>query len=347
MRYLIKDIRNKLIKSAYQRWSNSERKLDEGCTILLPIPSDLPVFLSLALEILNNQNLTCQKEILIIPDWPSSKFTEFCTNLKRDYKNLQIRFVPLSFKDHLVWAISKGITARHFTQLVRGIDETWTEYAIIHDSDLFLPPGNFLKTQYEVCRDRKLVVYGVETRRSMEREDHNNFVSTWEMTFSVQWAKSFPPFMHKGQVSVIKGRRQEFDTTLLPQYLTDSNLMDWTPRDTDFFHFRYVIATYRKFHNRQPLLPDYGLKLFLIRILIDVFDVSGWNYPHVPEYSEFLKGKFGLSDLHLKPDGIRLINIFKDTLMGIINAKIFNQHQNEMLESRLMDLLSSLGFDGN
>jgi len=345
MRYFINDLRQKLIKYAYSRWSKSDRGLSDGYTILLPIPSDLPVFLSLALEIIEKQDLTDLKEVLIIPDWPSSPFEKFCTDITKNSSNLPIRFVPLGLKDQLVWTLTKSITTRHFTQLVRGIDETRTEYAIIHDSDAFLPPGDFLKTQYEACRDRELAVFGVESRRSMVREDRDTFISTWEMTFSVRWARSFGPFMHKGQFSVVKRRRQEFDTTLLPQYLTDANLIDWTPRHRDFFHFRYVIATYRDFLNGRRLAPNYGLKLFLIRTLIEVFDVSGWYYSHVPEHSEFLEGKFGLSDLHSHPDGLRHIRRLKETLRGIIHAKIFSQHQSEVLEKRLVELLRSLKVD--
>ena len=339
------DLRNKAVEYAYRHWSNRDYGLEDGYTILLPTPSDLPVFLSLALEIIKKQDLTGLKEILIVPDWPSAPFEKFCTRIARDYSNLPIRFASLGLKDQLAWALTKGITTRHFTQLVRGIDETRTDYAIIHDSDLFLPPGDFLRTQYEACRDRGLAVFGIEPRRSMAREDRQTFAATWEATLSVQWAKSFPPFMHKGQYKVIRGRRQEFDTTLLPQYLTDAKLIDWTPRHGDFFHFRYVIATYRNFLNGKPLEPLYGLKLFLIRTLVDAFDVSGWHYSHVPEHSEFLEGGFGLSDLQSHHDGPRHIGEFKETLRGIIHAKIFSQHQNEALKSRLEDLLRSLKVD--
>jgi len=345
MRYLIKDLRQKLIEFAYSHWSNSDRELSDGYTILLPTPSDLPVFFSLALEIIKKQDLTDLKEVLIIPDWPSAPFEKFCTRIARDYSNLPIRFASLGLKDQLAWALTKGITTRHFTQLVRGIDETRTDYAIIHDSDLFLPPGDFLRTQYEVCRDRGLAVFGIQSRRSMAREDRQVFAATWEATLSVRWAKSFPPFMHKGQYKVVRGRRQEFDTTLLPQYLTDANLIDWTPRHGDFFHFRYVIATYRNFLNGKRLEPAYGLKLFLIRILIDVFDVSGWHYSHIPAHSKFLEGNLGLSNLQSNPDGLRYITEFAETLRSIIHAKIFSQQQNNVLESRLLDLLRSLKID--
>jgi hypothetical protein len=345
MRYLISDLRQKLIEYTYSRWSSSHRELSDGYTILLPTPSDLPVFFSLALAIIQKQDLTGLREILVIPDWPSQPFEEFCADIGRKSGDLPIRLVSLKLRDQLAWAVTKGITTRHFTQLVRGIDETHTEHAIIHDSDLFLPPSDFLRTQCEACRDRGLAVLGVEPRREMVFDGHSTFVATWEMTFSVRWAKSFPPFMHKGQFSVVGGRRQDFDTTLLPQYLTDEKLIGWTPRHGDFFHFQYVIATYRDFVSGKPLFPTYGLRLFLIRTLIDVFDVSGWHYSHVPEHSEFLEGRFGLSDLRSQPDGPRRVREFRDTLRGIIHAKIFSEQQNTLLESRLSALLESLKID--
>jgi hypothetical protein len=343
MRHLIQDIRSKVIEYAYSQWSDNDRELSGGYTILLPTPSDLPLFLNLALEIIKNQDLTDLKEILIIPDWPSPLVEEFYRHIAKDYVNLPIRFISLRRRDQLAWALTKSITTRHFTQLVRGIDETNTDYAIIHDSDLFLPSGNFLRTQYEACHNRKLVAFGVEP---WQPEDPDTFVATWEMTFSVKWAKSFPPFMHRGQIKVIKGHRWDFDTTLLPQYLTDEQLIDWNSRQGDFFHFRYTIAAYRKFVNGQRLPANYGLKLFLIRTLIDAFDVSDSHYQiNVPDHSEFLEGKFGLSDLKSHPNGSRLITQFKETLRGIISAKIFSQHRTEILEKRLADLLCSLKVD--
>jgi hypothetical protein len=253
-----------------------------------------------------------------------------------------LRLINLTIKDQLAWILTKSITTRHFTQLIRGIDDTTTEYAVLHDSDLFLPSGNFLETQYKTCCDRNLAVYGVEPRRSMIREDRNTFVATWEMTFSIKWAKSFSPAMHKGQISIIKGRRQEFDTTLLPQYLTDNALIDYNSSNHIFYHFRYVIATYRNLINNKPLKNNYGLKLFLIRTLIDIFEDFEWEYNDIPKYQEFLDGKYGLSKLPSHEDGNRLINRFKNEFEGIINANIFNAEQNIILKERLEGLLHSL-----
>jgi hypothetical protein len=347
MMQLVQDFRQKLIKYAYNRWSNNDCELSDGYTILLPIPSDLPVFLSLAIEIIKKQDLTGAKELLIIPDWPSASFEKFCKDIAKQCSSLPMRYVSLGMRDQLAWTLSKGITTRHFTQLVRGIEETCTKYAFIQDSDAFLQISDFIKTQYETCYNRGLAVYGVESRRSMAREDRDIFVSTWEMMFSIAWVKSFPPFMHKGQYSFVNSSRQEFDTMLLPQYLTDKKLIDYTPRNGDFFHFRFVIATYRNFLNKRQLQPNYGLKLFLIRTLIDVFDISGWNYQNVPTHNEFLEGKFGLSELQYLSDGLRYVYEFKGTLQGIINARIFNQHQSEALSRRLVDLLCSLKVDPN
>jgi hypothetical protein len=340
--YYINDLRNNLIKIVYKKWHKKITTLLDGYTILLPTPHDLPIFLKLALEIIKKQDLTHMREILIIPDWPSKKFSRYYETLAAKHPTLPLRLINLTTADQLAWILTKSITTRHFTQLIRGIDETTTKYAILHDSDLFLPPGNFLETQYKTCSERNLSVYGVEPRLSMIREDRNTFVATWEMTFSIQWAKSFSPAMHKGQISIIKGRRQEFDTTLLPQYLTDSNLIDYNANNHIFYHFRYVIATYRNMTNNKPLKINYGLKLFLIRTLIDIFEDYDWKYDHIPEHQEFIDGKYGLSELLSHQDGNRLLNRFKNEFEGIIYANIFNAEQNNILKQRLESLLQSL-----
>lgn len=111
MRYPISDLREKLIEYAYSRWPNSDRELSDGYTILLPTSSDLSVFISSALEIIRNQDLTDLKDVLVIPDRPSPPVEECCTDIARNSGNLPIHFAHLGLKDRLVWALSKGITA--------------------------------------------------------------------------------------------------------------------------------------------------------------------------------------------------------------------------------------------
>ncbi len=344
MSYIINDTRVFLIRLFYSHWMKKNRDLGAGYTILLPTPSDLPVFLALALEVISKQNQAHLKEIIVIPDWPSSKFERYFETLIKSINCAPIRLVNINSTDKLAWKLTKSITTRHFTQIVRGIDETTTQHAIIHDSDLFLPPGDFLLQQFLTCKNNNYFVYGLDMRRSLSRFDRKEFVATWEMTCSTNWFRSFPPYMHKGQVIKINGRRQEFDTTLLPQYLTDPSHISWKNRNNEYVHFSYVIASYRNFINKKGYIPAYSVKLFLIRTLVDVFDCTGWEYRGLPEHEEFLAGKHGVKELVAdKEHGGRIISEFNQKIDRIINNDLFPKDKLNLFEQRTNEFLKSVG----
>ena len=308
MNYILNDLRILLIKLFYSKWKNKSLSLKDGYTLLIPTPSDLPIFLELTLEIISKQDKTGLQEIIVVPDWPSKTFESYFENKLISF-DVPIKTTHLSLKDRLAWKITRSITTRRFTQLIIAVDAVRTEYAIIHDADLFLPPGDFLFQQYFHCKQNRLNVLGLDMRRSLSRYDYKEFVATWEMTFSTQWFRSFPPSMHKGQFATINGRRQEFDTTSLPQYLTDPKTVAWKDRRNEYFHFSYVIASFRNFVNNKEWFPGYCLNLFLIRTLVDACGILGWDYKCLPRHNEFICGKHGLMKLIFdRNNGKRLLN---------------------------------------
>ena len=335
MNFFINNLRLSLIKSIYSKWDNTNTQLNSGYTLLIPTPADLPVFLALALEIVSNQNHTDLKEIVIVPDWPSDAFVNYFKSYLHNILPIPIRFVNINKTDQLAWQFTKSITTRHFTQIVRGVETITTDYFLLHDSDLFLPPGDFLYQQYLSCTKNDYFVYGLDMRRSLTRFDRKEFVSTWETTFSTKWFKSFPPYMHKGQITNIKGIRQEFDTTLLPQYLSDEKHIGWQDRSNEYTHFNYVIASYRNFINKKRFLPEYSLKLLLIRLLVDVFDNTDWRYYELPDFEDFLNGKHGLLEL-MNDDikGVKIISDFKTKINQIISSNTFSNEKLSLFKEK-------------
>jgi hypothetical protein len=344
MKNLINDLRGFLIMLFYCRWHNKDRVLEDGYTLLVPTPSDLPVFLELTLEVLSKQDLNHLKEIIVIPDWPSTEFEAYFSNRERSQLSVPVRFINLSLKDKLAWRLTKSVNTRHFSQLVKAVDSIKTKHAIIHDADLFLVPGRFLLEQYVYCRDHGLNVYGLDIRRSFSRSDRKEFVATWEMVFLTSWFLSFAPSRHKGQVLKINGRRQDFDTTLLPQYMTDPSTIAWKDRNREYFHFNYVICGYRYFLNKKDYSPSYSLKLFLIRTLIDAFDCSGWGYDCVPSHQDFLEGKHGIKELIAdKISGKRLFDEFFAKMNGILQCNMFDGEKAFVIERRVKELVQVVG----
>jgi hypothetical protein len=347
MHALINDIRVGLSRLAFPSWGGkgSGRELGDGYTVLLPVPADLPVFARLALEILSRQDLSGLKEVIVIPDWPCGEFKKYLETILPSTPDLPVRVVDIFPRDKLAWALTKSISTRHFCQLIRGVEATKTRHALIHDADLFLPAGSFLSEQYATCQRRDLDVYGLDIRRSQVRSDREVFVATWEMTFAVSWFRSFPPYMHKGHVRNINGRRQEFDTTLLPQYLTPKERIDWQDRGGEYVHFGYVVASYRNFLNGKKHHPGLALKLFLIRVLIDVFEDSTWRYKGLPTHEEFCS-RHGLVAGLVKElrEGSRahpLICEFRDKIDAIARMSILGPVRSVQIKARSDEFLRS------
>jgi hypothetical protein len=144
MNYFLNDLRILLINLFYSKWKNKCLNLTDGYTLLIPTPSDLPIFLELTLEIISKQNKTNLEEIIVVPDWPSKKFKSYFENKLISF-DVPIKVIDLGLKDRLAWKLTRSITTRHFTQLIRAVDAVRTEYAIIHDADLFLLQARTIK----------------------------------------------------------------------------------------------------------------------------------------------------------------------------------------------------------
>jgi len=80
-----------------------------------------------------------------------------------------------------------------------------------------------------------------------------------------------------------------FDTTCYPQCKTDPKLIEKKEGASDFVHYGYVISTYRWFQRSRGPFEDTQFCLLLIRLLIDTYDDSGWNYA-LPSLPDLVRG---------------------------------------------------------
>lgn len=321
------------VAALYRQWPEA-RTLQDGYTIVLATPSDLPVFIALAMETLKGQDLSHVHEIIVVPDSPDPRFTEFCGRLSALYDlDIPTRVADLDWRGRVAYRIARSPVMRHFTQVTTGIGAACTKYVLLHDADLFLPCGDFLRRQYETARDRQLSVYGVETRRTQSTKERT-IVATWEMMLDVEWARAFPPYLHKGQDAIVSGHLQEFDTAILPQFLTAPDRIDFT-LDRRFVHFRNVIATWRDYHEKRRLEPNWLLKLFLIRTLIDAFDRSGWEYPGLPTHQEVLDRNFGIAELRARPRSDVYIRDFLEEYGRLLELTHFEPASRQILAERV------------
>ena len=335
-------VRERLFNAFYNTWPRPEGELADGYTIIAPIPADLPVFLFLTLEVLKHQDLKEVGEILVVPDEPSAEFETLCRSLIAETRGLPpVRFKPLRSQDKLMLRLSGTPNFRHFMQLVNGVSASRTRYATLHDADLFLPAGDFLHQNFAACRDGGLSVFGIE-RRSTQSRDGRDIAATWEVTFDVEWARSFPPKAHKGQRAEYGGRVQEFDTMIYPQYLSAPEVVGLAENMPPYYHFRHVISSWRDLKNGHPTPLNGGLKLFLIRTLVDVFDHSGWDYDPLPEHKAFVDGTVDYSRMMSDEEADEMVRFFFAEFNGLIDAHIFDEAQNRELRRRVSELRAVL-----
>jgi hypothetical protein len=180
-------------------------------------------------------------------------------------------------------------------QFVTGIDESRTTHAIWHDSDLFLGEPDYLRRHYEAISDRKLALLGLsEAWDDTFRREHGreHMVSTWELAFDVDWARSFKPWEHRGHDGELDGRPITYDITFWPQTRTPPERIALAADEPPFVHFNHTIGTYRNFQRAlrggEPF-EDSGFRVLLVRLLADLLDDSDWDY-EAPAAADLLRG---------------------------------------------------------
>jgi hypothetical protein len=284
--------RNLLYHVLYRRWREAPAPLEEGYTVLLPVPADLPVFLKLAMATIARQDAAHRRETLVLPDASSSGFEgAFHRYLVSWPARQPIRIVPFGPLSRALAQRQRNPGLNHWLQFVHGVTETRSVHALLHDADLFIADGDFLKKRYEAAAQSGAACFGVSPVWDdwYRATGYGHVVATWELFFDVRWARSFEPWQHRGHEDVIDGMRHIFDTTLLPQCRTEASRIVLSPPESEFTHFNYVICTYRLFQRSQGSWEDEHFRLLLVRLLIDAVDDSGWSY-EVPALADLARG---------------------------------------------------------
>ena len=284
--------RQRIVQQVFRNWQFSGGGDRPGYSVLMPVPSDLPVFTDLALRTLAGQSGANRNEILIIPDVPSKAFERHCRALIDRYEVSSVRFVKLPTTRKLLSGIANNPSTFHFSQLVTGLEAASSKYVLLHDADLFLARGNSLEKRFTYCRDANLSVFAVHPRRRKFTRDCHHLVATWEMFGKADWFRRFSPLDHKAQWRFVEGNWHHFDTTHWAQYNTDAGEIGSVEVAEKFVHFNQVISNYRRFARSPKDYPDSRFKLLLIRLLVDAVGDAGWTYvlPSLEKFVEALSG---------------------------------------------------------
>lgn len=278
-----------LWKYLYRDWENRGEALIPGYTVLLTVPGDMPFLSTLALQACRAQKDINMHELLLIPDHMPLKLKPFYERIVNDKADVPSRLVKMSALDYFTAKVC-GNSQRHWIQLFNGTKLARTTSLLFHDSDLFPDNDSFFANLYLDATNNDYDVFGVsEVWDSWYRENgYSHVTATWEAMVSNKWLHSFPPYQHRGQNASVDGKQHEFDTILLTQCLTSPKRIGFYPKEEGFVHFNYVVSTYRNFQKTKGSFLDYGYKLLLLRLLIDLFDESDWSY-EIPSFEELCR----------------------------------------------------------
>jgi hypothetical protein len=260
--------------------------VEEGYTLLVPVPGDLPVFLRVALAVIRHQQADHRVETLVIPDVVTTEVRDIVERTRAEWTG-PLRLRPLPFPER--WALPRlnNPGRNHAVQLITGTAHSRASHVVLHDADLFLMEPDILDRQYVTCAKRRLACLGVSPVWDPWFAAHDRYpAATWELCARADWLKSFVPALHMAHENELFGERHAFDTTLYPQAITHPDLIGIEP-STDIVHFNYVISHYRHFlRNTATPFTDNRFLLLFIRLLVDLFDASRSNDYRLPSLSD-------------------------------------------------------------
>jgi hypothetical protein len=334
-------------RAAYRRWPRTAvPQLSPGYTLLMPVPSDLPVFLRVALANVAAQDDTGCAEILVIPDRPNAPIAAAFESCKAETSARNLRLVELpNAARALGWLSGAKPSTYHFLQIHAGVTETTTTHALLHDADLFLTDADFLARHYQRCVERNLACLGVSPAWDDWLREHGfgHAVATWEMMFDIRWMRSFSPWRHLWHYAWLDGQWHGFDTTLYPQARTPPELCELHPdAEAGMVHFNWVIGVYRIFQrNGGRPMEDDRFTILLIRLLTDALDRGDRSAPpvaiDVPGVDDLVKGITDASRSVTYCEERTRTNYadFRERLRRLYRAPLFDDTAVELIEQRL------------
>jgi hypothetical protein len=334
-------------RSIYRAWPElGSDDLEPGYTVLMPIPSDLPVFLRLALANVVAQGGARRREILVIPDAPNAATREAFARSRSEAGVDDLRLVEIPAVGRALRRLSGAKPGTsYFLQVHAGVSHVRTRHALLHDADLFLTDGDFLERHYALCVEHGLACLGVSPAWDdwLRQHGFDHVVATWELMFDVAWMRAFRPWRHRWHTDWLDHEWHGFDVTLLPQARTSPQLCGLHQgAQASLVHFNWVIGVYRNFQrSRGKPMEDDRFTMLLIRLLTDALERDPFGHPgvvvDVPDIEELVRGITDPSRpiTYGEPRTRGNYPAFRERVRRLYSAPLFDDQAIEVIESRL------------
>jgi hypothetical protein len=261
----------------FSRWRR-RCAFEDGYTIVLPSPMDMPFLLRYALEGLAHLNTENCRQILVVPDGCVDDRGDALERVIETFDDPRVALVQPRAIDYFLFKRMKpvGGAATHWMMAVLGIEHARCGQAFLHDADAFFLEADGLERQYRECRDRGFSALGVTARWDPIFAEAGYVIpGTWELMFSTRWARSWSPFALKNGWHRTRHGSFEFDSMHYPMYqdapLGTIGVMDPPPR---FVHFNGTIGSYRYFRMGRGKVDEL-FRLLLLAILEDLIPSVG------------------------------------------------------------------------
>jgi hypothetical protein len=279
------DPKSLVLETLFGRWRR-RRPLQQGYAILLPIPSDMPFLLRYALEGLRATDTTSCGQVIVVPDGSTGNGDAALQRVIEEFGDSRVELAhhgPLL--KLVVGRVRSGRSGHefanwaHWAAIVEATNRARFGYMFLHDADAFFTDPDGLERQYRECRDRGMTTLGVQRRIDPLYEQLGYAIpGTWEMMYSVEWARRWSPASFKGRKRSTPHGPNMFDTMLYPQFCDypagKVGVMDDPPR---LVHFHGTITTYRVYRDRDHQggsVADVVFRLLLLSVLEDLVPAS-------------------------------------------------------------------------
>jgi hypothetical protein len=279
-----------LVSLLFSRWSRP-CKYEDGYTIVLPSPMDMPFLLRYGLEGLGRVNTEGCRQILVVPDGCVHDRGDALQEVIDAFDDPRVELVRPRAIDYFLFKRMKpvGGAATHWMMAVTGIAHARCGHAFLHDSDAFFLEADGLERHYRECRDRDFFALGVTPRWDAFFEEAGYVIpGTWELMFSTRWARSRGPIAFKNGWYTTPRGPYEFDSMLHPMYVDSPSgkigVMEQPPR---LVHFNGMIVTYRYFRLGKGKVDEL-FRLLLLAMLEDLMPAAGGRI--LPTVAELARG---------------------------------------------------------
>lgn len=180
------------VSALFARWRRRS-PFEDGYTILLPVPMDMPFLLRYALEALRLLDTANCRQIIVTPDGWGDDRGEGMRRVIAEFGDPRVELVGIGpvaqfYIQKMQKSVGSAVNTTHWAQIVAGVEHARHGHAFLHDADAFFLDVDALETMYATCRDRGMDTLGVTARwDTFFLKDGYEIPATWELMFSTRW----------------------------------------------------------------------------------------------------------------------------------------------------------------